>query len=234
MAEVKEQFGTGNSWLITFADLLSLLLTFFVLLFSMSTVQIDSWKAVVDTMSKQFNQDRPKVELQVSETVSQNTQTRTAGLNLNYLRVLMERAVSGHAAFDGARVYRRQDKVIISFPGERMFEHLDTELALGADQPLRQLAGTLAQIRNGLRIESNAGASPVVSERYRSRWELAMARGRVIAGILTEFGYSRSIVVVGRVERRLTAVSAEALAAGPTIDIVISADDTQDHIYDML
>lgn len=234
MAEVNEQFGTGNSWLITFADLLSLLLTFFVLLFSMSTVQIEGWQAVVDTMSQQFNKNRPKVELQLPETVNQNTATVTAGLNLNYLRVLMERAVTGHAAFDGVRVYRRQDKVIISFPGDRLFEPLDTATTPGSDRPFRQLAGTLSQIRNGLRVESNAGPSPVISNKYRSRWELAMARGRVIAGILTEFGYTRPIIVLGRVERRLTSASGQALAAGPTIDIVISADDTQDHIYDML
>lgn len=234
MADVKEQFGTGNSWLITFADLLSLLLTFFVLLFSMSTVQLDGWKAVVDTMSQQFNRNRPKVEIQLPEAVSQNTATKTAGLNLNYLRVLMERAVAGHAAFDGVRVYRRKDKVILSFPADQLFEPLETDMTLGSDRPFRQLAGTLLQIRNGLRVESNAGASPVVSNKYRSRWELAMARGRVVAGILTEFGYTRPIMVLGRLERRLAPASGQALAGEPTIDIVISADDTQDHIYDIL
>lgn len=45
----KEEEGKKGAWMLTFTDLVSLMLTFFVMLFSMSTVQIDKWDAITDS-----------------------------------------------------------------------------------------------------------------------------------------------------------------------------------------
>ena len=51
--EIRRNYSKG--WMITFADLLSLMLAFFVLLFAMSKVEVDSWKALVDSLSNRLN-----------------------------------------------------------------------------------------------------------------------------------------------------------------------------------
>ena len=45
-------------WLLTFTDLVALLLTFFVMLFAMSNVKIDRWKEMIDTLSQSLNPAR--------------------------------------------------------------------------------------------------------------------------------------------------------------------------------
>lgn len=52
--KVEEPKG-GASWMNTFADLMNLLLCFFVLLFSMSTIDADKWEQLVMSMQNSFS-----------------------------------------------------------------------------------------------------------------------------------------------------------------------------------
>ncbi len=50
--KVEEPSGGEASWMNTFADLMNLLLCFFVLLFAMSTVDADKWEQLINSMQK--------------------------------------------------------------------------------------------------------------------------------------------------------------------------------------
>ncbi len=50
--KVEESGGGEASWLNTFADLMNLLLCFFVLLFAMSTVDAEKWEQLINSMQK--------------------------------------------------------------------------------------------------------------------------------------------------------------------------------------
>lgn len=51
----EEEKGVEGGWINTFADLMNLLLCFFVLLFSMSTVDADKYEALVTSMTERIN-----------------------------------------------------------------------------------------------------------------------------------------------------------------------------------
>ncbi len=53
--KVEESGGGEASWLNTFADLMNLLLCFFVLLFAMSTVDADKWEQLITSMQSNFS-----------------------------------------------------------------------------------------------------------------------------------------------------------------------------------
>ena len=57
MAKRKEDSPPPGSpaWMSTFSDLMNLLLCFFVMLFSMSSISEDKWKAMADAMSQSFS-----------------------------------------------------------------------------------------------------------------------------------------------------------------------------------
>lgn len=52
MAKRVRQEEGGDTWLNTYADMVTLLLTFFIMLFSMSSVQEDKWQALVKAFTK--------------------------------------------------------------------------------------------------------------------------------------------------------------------------------------
>ncbi len=224
-------------WMITFADLLALLLTFFVLLFSMNTVQYESWKAVVNTMADEFNQNRPKIALEEKDSSDHLTPSASAGLNLNYLRVLLERSIGNHASFEGVTVYRLRDRVVISIPADLIFKRKDTVLLAGAVRPLETLAGTLAQIKNKVQIAGHTDPAPIINGKFRSNWELSMARARIVAGILTKSGYKKPMTVLGFADTgnafKGKAPKPAALVKAERVDIVIVSESRQEGLYDL-
>ena len=51
---------TSAMWLVTFTDLVALMLTFFVMLFSMTNVKVDRWDELTDALSRSLNVVREK------------------------------------------------------------------------------------------------------------------------------------------------------------------------------
>ncbi len=62
--------------MITFADLMLLLLTFFVLLFSMSHVKSQNWQAVVDALSQRLNPESARAEAVLAQSSIQRLADR--------------------------------------------------------------------------------------------------------------------------------------------------------------
>ena len=54
MAKKKQEEEGGGSWMDTYGDLVTLLLTFFVMLYSMASVQEDKWAALVKAFNNKF------------------------------------------------------------------------------------------------------------------------------------------------------------------------------------
>lgn len=188
---------TSSGWMLTFADLLSLLLTFFVLLYSMSSVQVETWKAVVTTMTQQFNPNRPKIAIDPTQPPEKLTESRRPGLNLTYLQARFEGIIANEAALAGTQVTLAGDSVVVSIPAKLLFGRKDALLNTTAAKALSDLAGTLMQIENRIRVAGHTDSVPISNGKFRSNWELSMTRARIVAGVLTDTGYNQSITVLG-------------------------------------
>ena len=77
--------GASNAWLITFADLAALLLTFFVLLFSMSQVNIDDWGAVKEALGTSLNPQRSTAGESAGSRFSVDKIVVSRAANIDYL-----------------------------------------------------------------------------------------------------------------------------------------------------
>ncbi|WP_417452145.1 OmpA/MotB family protein [Kordiimonas sp.] len=238
LSPVKKRDIAAAPWILTFADLLSLLLTFFVLVFSMNAIQFDSWKSVVQTMSEEFNPNRPRVEVRPHDTPESIMTRHIPGLNLSYLEALLRRQLALVPLFQDAEVHLVGDNVIISLPASLMFERKKAVLAPDATRALRQLAGALVQIRNKLQVVGYTDAAPVSSGEFRSNWELSLTRARTVAGLLADAGYRQSISVLGYADTRLQDLNVTLSAKSryewsERIDIVLVNERRGQSTYDI-
>ena len=222
----REDGSANGGWMLTFADLLSLMLTFFVLVFSMSTIHHDSWNDVVETMRDQFDPNYSAIARRDFDNNQVVAKSSVSGLNLNYLKALVERDLNSNLPLAGVTVRREPDRVVVSIPASSLFENKSGLFLDGVTAELMQFSGSLTQIRNKLVIASHTNDLPVSNRRYRSNWELSVTRAQLVAGVIVDAGYALPLTVVGHADSKFGnyKVTASQLDLQERIDFVILSE----------
>ena len=188
--------GGNAAWLITFTDLVALMLTFFVLLFAMSSVKIDRWKEMTDALSKTLNPTRTTVSTPPTAQYNISTVFRKRAVNLDYLFAVLESKIENDPTLKTSRLTLLEDRLVISLPGEDLFSYGNASLSEDAQTALFSLGGVLRHVENQLGVIGHALPS-VAPGSYVSEWELSLARATAVANALTLAGYGEDVVIYG-------------------------------------
>ncbi|GAB4120600.1 MAG: flagellar motor protein MotS [Rhodothalassiaceae bacterium] len=217
----------SQSWMVSLADLLALMLTFFVLLFSMNAVQLSEWQAVMTSFRKEFNPHAARIEKTAREDADGVRRFRPAGSGLDYLAALMSHRLVG-GEWEGARVTRLSDRIVLSLPSDTAFAPGSAVLTPTARAALGDLAVQFARLENAITIHGHTDPTPVSGRRFASNWELSLRRADAVARALSEAGYRRAVRVFGHADANYGDISpalpeAERRRLGRRIDIAILA-----------
>ena len=211
----------SQAWMVTFADLVALLLTFFVLLFSMSRVETRDWQNLANALAQSLNRISeseiavPDVDLDLKRIQP------VPGANLDYLSSVLRDQMASHTVLSRAVLRRRDELLIISLPADLLF-------APGAVEPAEALfaiCGILRNLENRIEVAGHADPTPP-GARWPSNWNLSLGRALSVAARLQRNCYRKDVVALGFGDTRfaelpedLPAVRRRALAR--RVDIVI-------------
>ncbi|MDO9021163.1 MAG: flagellar motor protein MotB [Deltaproteobacteria bacterium] len=180
-------------WLISYADFITLLFAFFVVMFSSS--QIDQRR--LGAFSESFAGatgvtvvPRGSDGLMTATTNSPPAPARREVTNpqvvfsLQDLASTLNRALSRNAGMESVRVIRRRNDFVLRMPENVFFESGDNSVKEGAQVILATLARTLKVFPIDMRVEGHTDANPIRTSRYRSNWELSTARATSVLQVL--------------------------------------------------
>jgi chemotaxis protein MotB len=194
----KEEHKGPPVWMLSLADLISLLLTFFVMLFAMSKVKIDRWDEVVDALSQSItpspveDTDEPMANMNIPRVY------RKPAMNLDYLSAVIDDAIDDNPVLGDARMSRDADKLVISLPGDILFVAGSSDMTAQAKQALFVLGGVLRNIGNRIGVQGHTDPRPLSGRgQYASNWELSLARAGAVANELKQSGYTDYINIYG-------------------------------------
>ncbi|MFQ5957912.1 MAG: flagellar motor protein MotB [Alphaproteobacteria bacterium] len=213
-------------WLITFADVISLLLTFFVMMFAMSSVKEVTWEIMVSALSRQLNPDRGWDT--VSSLTDRTTETVAAAdaADLDYLHAVIAEKTRDHPVLGQALLRGLDGRLVITLPSDLLFASNSAELTDPARHALKELGDTLRHIGNRIDVDGHADPQPIRDGAARPDWELSLDRALAVADGLRTVGYTREIIALGLAHARfdelptgLTDERRNRLARG--LDIVI-------------
>ncbi|WP_420348810.1 OmpA/MotB family protein [Pelagibius sp.] len=217
----------GQAWLMTFTDLTALLLTFFVLLYSMSTINSDDWQNLVDALSPKLPSVQEVTVALPSQDKDAEAIDRTPGTDLGYLASLLQEQVGEDPVLAEAVVRREGERIVLALPGDLLFASGSIELSEEGKASIFALGGVLRNLRNVIEI---AGfADPLRPRRsFESNWELSLARATTLADMITAAGYKGEILVRGYGHARYQAPAqasekAASMAEARRVEIVIHA-----------
>ena len=213
------------AWLITFTDLVSLMLTFFVLLFSMSSIRSEHWDSVIDALSQSLNPSATRAHMAATSDFNIATLFRKRAINLDYLTSVLQDVYSKDELLSGNQLMRLDERLIVALPGDLLFEPGKAVLTEKAKLALFNLGGVLRNIGNQIGINGHTDPSPPTGGVYESNWELSIARAAAVANALRRSGYTDDIVAYGYASSRFNELpdmdEQERQALGRRVDIVV-------------
>lgn len=221
-------------WMITFTDVMGLMLTFFVMLFAMTEPASDQWQDVSSALHNEFNQMRGSpLSRGPSDEINLARIDYDRALDIGYLTALLESVLSENETLRTARLLRQPGKLIISMPQELLFRPGDAAVTEEGSRALYLLGGSLSRIKNKIQISGYADPRPVHKDaeaQYESNWDLSLARAAGVAGVLNSVGYEQNIDILGYGAGRyddLSAIPDEAVRMNLSrrVDIILLNHD---------
>lgn len=229
----KEEAAPPSLWLITFTDIMALMLTFFVLLYSMSVPQEEKWEELSESVNKGLSKFKsPQSFSGPQDTISIEKLDNSQALNLDYLDTLLSDKIRSNANLQNITLIRQSNRLIISLPQDLLFKSGEAEIGLSGKRALFTLGGILERIRNRIEIigHSDPRPMPEKSGNFSSNWELSLARAVQVSNVLLQVGYTRGVTVRGvssaRYDELPSTISEEKRNdLSRRVDIVIMEDD---------
>ena len=176
-------------WLISFTDLMCLMLAFFVLAFSMSEPVQPRWQALAASLAARQIEGRSGAVFNVA-LLNPN-----APINLDYLGILLKGQFTVNSDMAGLAPVREDDRLVIGLPDSLLFEADRANFTERGREALFVLGGVLGRISNRIEITGHVEAERLPAESERDPWELSLARAVAVGTALHQAGYQRHLVV---------------------------------------
>ncbi len=183
-------------WLVSYADFITLLFAFFVVMFAVS--QVDSKKVgrFTESFSKAMGAEffpHPGTGLFTGASEGAVTEVEpSAGVplpeELMQLQASLLVAGSNDDLLQGVDVIAKRNELVLRLPDNLLFESGNDALGDRAQQVVAHLAKTLKDTRVDVRVEGHTDDRPIKTARFRSNWDLSTARATVIVARLAAEG----------------------------------------------
>ncbi len=217
-------------WLVTFTDVMALMLTFFVLLYSMSVPQVEKWEDLTEAISSRLSklEGSPFTE-GTQDAINIYRIDPSNALALGYLKTLLRQLLKHHQIEDVV-IFENANRLVVSLPSVLFFEEASAEMRPEGKKILFILGGALTRIQNRIEVVGHADPQPISGGRYSNNWELSLARGASVAMVLSNVGYDRNITVRGLSSGRFDELPRDVdqdtrYSLSRRVDIVIMDDD---------
>jgi len=221
--DLENQLNKGALWAITYGDLMSYLMIFFLILFSFSVTKQDKTKSrkyeeSFSNIQKVFGGKENVERIQKAVNVEKQEQAVTtikASLEDRNLKGLVH-------------IEQNEKKIRLILSEEILFDSGKSELKETAKRALLPIIEQLKQIPNEIIIEGHTDNVPIKKGFYKTNWELSMARAYSVIKLMEEKGIPSSrLAGIGYGENRPIAdnLTAENRARNRRIEISLMKID---------
>lgn len=217
------------AWIVTFADLATLLLTFFILLLSFAEMDVEKYRAMANSMAVAFGSSNVVADgvggspltLIESDTVSlpapsdsmanepEFIDDRTEGIATTGVPAgivdLATRLISeleSEVASEALSVNYDEKQVVIRFSEEATFRSGDAAIKPDMLPIIDRVVGVLQSCGGDVLVSGHTDDRPIASSRYRSNWDLSAARAVSVVHelVLNRQVPAERVVAAGRAE----------------------------------
>jgi len=186
-----------QAWMLTFSDLVTLLLTFFVLLLSMSSMDVKRLQEIFSS----FTGGKGVLEFSEKKKITQGDTELKKLTQLNLAQLPKEEILTDvflgrsnpqfNAVFqnliEDVQVKRTPEGVVLIFGSKILFDPGQAKIKPEALVPLRRVGEIIKQVDRPVSVEGHTDSTPVGNGGpFVSNWDLSMARALAVRDILVD------------------------------------------------
>ncbi|OHB69552.1 MAG: hypothetical protein A2W23_04040 [Planctomycetes bacterium RBG_16_43_13] len=217
----QEEHDNHDRWLISYADFITLLFAFFVVMYSSSSVNEGKFRAVSDSAQAAFNPSNMTAKhIEVVPSLSSVIRTTSRVENITAIKNVMKNFEQDKKL----EIFQNGKGIVIRIKDTALFDSGNAEIKSQAEEAIDHLAGVLTSIRRDIQVEGHTDNIPISSPLYPSNWELSSSRATSIVRRFVNMGLEPSrLTAIGYGEYRPIAdnETAEGRGQNRRVDIVV-------------
>jgi len=190
-------------WMATFGDLMSLLLTFFILIVSFSSMQESKFQEAVGSLQGALGVLKALPSIPIHEEIMRREGRQDQAREISERVEQLAEAFAAIPEAEVVEVSRTERGLSIRIESQALFDLGRAEVREEARPVLDKVAEALAGLPHPIRIEGHTDDIPLTSGRFPSNWELSAARAAAVLRQIEGRGVdSRRLSAVGYGEWR--------------------------------
>ena len=164
-----EEGNDKDRYLITYADLITLLLGLFIILYTISNIDAVKYKNVAQALGSIFGKESIKnVSMDVSSNVTESPK--------NKLIDQLSKLIENYNYTPSIQLEENERGITIHILDDILFPPGQAVLNENSKIVLNRLASVIKSIPNDIRIEGHTDNTPINTSRYPSNWHLSVDR----------------------------------------------------------
>lgn len=241
-----------DRWLVSYADFITLLFAFFVVMYGISSINEGKYRVMSDSIVFAFRSDpgqapgaqvatgfaempinmpmrRPQVRTRTEESQAIKKET------LRGLARDLNQALAPLAAQGKVRVSEGAFGIQVDISASALFAPGEARLDLGAIRALGAVGRVLAAADFPIVVEGHTDNIPISTPQFPSNWELSAARAASVVRLFIDTGMDpRRLSAVGHADQRPVADNATAEGRQSNRRVAISIEaKTPDNVVDV-
>ena len=238
------------AWVMTFADLVTLLMVFFILLFAMGSIEEEKWKQMKSSLKDALGQENiPEAGIRegldvIKEKVLDETTIHAVdevgamvAKEVEEIASEVEEFVFKNKLAGKVEVSSDERGAIITLSDTVMFPPGKSRMTYTGDEIIKQVFDILKQFSYQVKIEGHTDNVPMNTQQYPSNWELSAARAAEVARKLVKAGFNPtnlSIEAFAQYRPKVPNDSRQGRATNRRIEIVYQRGSIRKHMVDII
>lgn len=191
MRRRKESHNNSERWLLTYSDLITLLMIFFVVMYALSNVDVAKYKVISEslrvamgggkTMVGQDNTSSVTDDVKVIDTQSSEEKTKMEDLKKTVDKYLEQNGLSQAVT---SKIEQRG--LVVSIKDTLFFDNGKADIKPEFAKMLIDIGKILNQLGHYIRIEGHTDNVPIKTSQYNSNWQLSSVRAANVTELLVE------------------------------------------------
>lgn len=186
----KKEEGHANSerWLLTYSDLITLLMIFFVIMYASSNVDAAKYKSISESFSAAMGGGKSLIGTDSGVSVTENTKPLDTQIAEEDKMENVKKQVDEYLKNNNmsSEVSSKIDErgLVVSFSNAMFFDTGKADIRPESQKKLIEIGKMLNQLDNYVRIEGHTDNVPIKNNEFNSNWQLSSVRATNVTELL--------------------------------------------------